>query len=139
MILALVLLIALLWGITYLITDILYTVLDPRIRIGGAVAGGADDDGRPLMPRPIAASRETTPARQEGRTNFQLASAALLAAEAGRGRTGASSSVPVPVALFAPLIAPTSYDEANLLNANSSRAGSTRLAPIRSATTCSVG
>jgi peptide/nickel transport system permease protein len=33
MILALVLLIAVLWGITYIITDILYTILDPRIRI----------------------------------------------------------------------------------------------------------
>lgn len=38
MILALVLLIALLWGITYILTDILYTVLDPRIRIGGRPA-----------------------------------------------------------------------------------------------------
>ena len=36
MILALVLLIAVLWGITYLLTDILYTVLDPRIRLTGA-------------------------------------------------------------------------------------------------------
>lgn len=35
MILALVLLIAVLWGVTYIITDILYTVLDPRIRIAG--------------------------------------------------------------------------------------------------------
>lgn len=34
MILALVLLVAVLWGITYIITDLLYTVLDPRIRIG---------------------------------------------------------------------------------------------------------
>jgi peptide/nickel transport system permease protein len=34
MILALVLMIAVLWGVTYIITDILYTVLDPRIRIG---------------------------------------------------------------------------------------------------------
>jgi oligopeptide transport system permease protein len=33
MILALTLLIAALWGITYLITDILYTILDPRIRL----------------------------------------------------------------------------------------------------------
>ena len=33
MILALVLLVAVLWGFTYLITDILYTVLDPRIRL----------------------------------------------------------------------------------------------------------
>lgn len=35
MILALVLLVAVLWGITYIITDLLYTILDPRIRIGG--------------------------------------------------------------------------------------------------------
>jgi ABC-type dipeptide/oligopeptide/nickel transport system permease component len=35
MILALTLLIAALWGITYLITDILYTILDPRIRLTG--------------------------------------------------------------------------------------------------------
>ncbi len=35
MILALVLLIAVLWGVTYIITDLLYTVLDPRIRLGG--------------------------------------------------------------------------------------------------------
>jgi peptide/nickel transport system permease protein len=40
MILALVILIALLWGITYLITDILYTVLDPRIRLGGTGRSG---------------------------------------------------------------------------------------------------
>jgi ABC-type dipeptide/oligopeptide/nickel transport system permease component len=33
MILALVILIAILWGITYLLTDILYTILDPRIRL----------------------------------------------------------------------------------------------------------
>lgn len=35
MILAMVLLIAVLWGVTYIVTDILYTVLDPRIRLGG--------------------------------------------------------------------------------------------------------
>ncbi|MDQ3614681.1 MAG: ABC transporter permease, partial [Chloroflexota bacterium] len=35
MILALVLLIAVLWGVTYIITDILYTILDPRSRLGG--------------------------------------------------------------------------------------------------------
>ena len=35
MILALVLMIAVLWGVTYLLTDILYTVLDPRIRLNG--------------------------------------------------------------------------------------------------------
>jgi ABC-type dipeptide/oligopeptide/nickel transport system permease component len=39
MILALVLLIATLWGITYLITDLLYTILDPRIRLGGVSVG----------------------------------------------------------------------------------------------------
>ena len=36
MIMGLVLLIALLWGLTYLVTDILYTVIDPRIRLGAA-------------------------------------------------------------------------------------------------------
>ena len=36
MILAMVLLIAVLWGVTYLITDILYAALDPRIRLGGS-------------------------------------------------------------------------------------------------------
>lgn len=35
MILALVLLVAVLWGLTFIITDILYTVLDPRVRIAG--------------------------------------------------------------------------------------------------------
>lgn len=35
MIMALVLLIAILWGVTYLLTDLLYTWADPRIRIGG--------------------------------------------------------------------------------------------------------
>lgn len=35
MILALVLLIAVLWGITYILTDLVYTFLDPRIRLGG--------------------------------------------------------------------------------------------------------
>jgi ABC-type dipeptide/oligopeptide/nickel transport system permease component len=39
MIMGLVLLIALLWGLTYLITDILYTIVDPRIRLGDG--GGA--------------------------------------------------------------------------------------------------
>jgi peptide/nickel transport system permease protein len=39
MILALVLLVAVLWGVTYLITDVLYTILDPRIRIGGTRIG----------------------------------------------------------------------------------------------------
>ena len=38
MILALVLLVAALWGVTYLLTDILYTLLDPRIRLIGASA-----------------------------------------------------------------------------------------------------
>ena len=35
MIMGLVLLVAFFWGITYLITDILYTVIDPRVRISG--------------------------------------------------------------------------------------------------------
>jgi ABC-type dipeptide/oligopeptide/nickel transport system permease component len=35
MILALVLMVAVLWGVTYIITDVLYTILDPRIRVGG--------------------------------------------------------------------------------------------------------
>jgi ABC-type dipeptide/oligopeptide/nickel transport system permease component len=38
MIMALVLLIALLWGVTYMFTDALYTVLDPRVRLGGREA-----------------------------------------------------------------------------------------------------
>ena len=33
MILALVLLVAVVWGLTYLATDLLYTMLDPRIRL----------------------------------------------------------------------------------------------------------
>lgn len=42
MILALVLLVAAVWGLTYLLTDVLYTILDPRIRInGGSFRGGA--------------------------------------------------------------------------------------------------
>ena len=41
MILALVLLVAVVWGITYLITDILYTILDPRIRLMGGGRTGA--------------------------------------------------------------------------------------------------
>lgn len=41
MILALVLLVAVVWGITYLITDILYTILDPRIRLMGGSRTGA--------------------------------------------------------------------------------------------------
>ncbi len=40
MILALVLLVAALWGITYLLTDVLYMVLDPRIRLTTAYGGG---------------------------------------------------------------------------------------------------
>ncbi|MEZ4672152.1 MAG: ABC transporter permease [Anaerolineae bacterium] len=35
MIMGLVLLVAFFWGLTYLITDILYTVIDPRVRISG--------------------------------------------------------------------------------------------------------
>jgi peptide/nickel transport system permease protein len=42
MILALTLMIAALWGVTYLLTDLLYTVLDPRIRL---VRG--NESGRP--------------------------------------------------------------------------------------------
>ena len=34
MIMALVLLIAVLWGITYLLTDVVYTLIDPRVRLG---------------------------------------------------------------------------------------------------------
>lgn len=40
MIMALVLLIAVLWGITYLLTDIVYTWIDPRVRLGGSARGG---------------------------------------------------------------------------------------------------
>jgi peptide/nickel transport system permease protein len=40
LVLALVLMIACLWSITYLITDLLYTVLDPRIRLTGGGSGG---------------------------------------------------------------------------------------------------
>jgi len=39
MILALTILIAVVWGITYLLTDLLYTILDPRIRLTGTRAG----------------------------------------------------------------------------------------------------
>lgn len=39
MIMALVLLVAFFWGLTYLITDILYTVIDPRVRISGRGSG----------------------------------------------------------------------------------------------------
>jgi len=35
MIMATMLLVAFLWGITYLLSDILYTVVDPRVRLGG--------------------------------------------------------------------------------------------------------
>ncbi len=35
MIMGLVLLVAFFWGITYLATDVLYTLIDPRIRVGG--------------------------------------------------------------------------------------------------------
>ncbi len=38
MIMACVLLIAFFWSITYLITDLLYSVIDPRIRVGGGMA-----------------------------------------------------------------------------------------------------
>lgn len=36
MIMGLVLLIAIFWGLTYLVTDILYTLVDPRVRLTGA-------------------------------------------------------------------------------------------------------
>jgi peptide/nickel transport system permease protein len=39
MILALTLLIAAIWGVTYLLTDLLYTVLDPRVRFTGGRSG----------------------------------------------------------------------------------------------------
>jgi ABC-type dipeptide/oligopeptide/nickel transport system permease component len=32
-------LIAALWGVTYLVTDLLYTFLDPRVRLIGGRAG----------------------------------------------------------------------------------------------------
>lgn len=35
MIMATILLVAVLWGVTYLVSDILYTVVDPRVRLGG--------------------------------------------------------------------------------------------------------
>jgi ABC-type dipeptide/oligopeptide/nickel transport system permease component len=35
LIMALMLMVALLWGVTYLLSDILYTVVDPRVRLGG--------------------------------------------------------------------------------------------------------
>jgi ABC-type dipeptide/oligopeptide/nickel transport system permease component len=38
LIMGLVLLVAFFWGLTYLITDILYTLIDPRVRITGAAA-----------------------------------------------------------------------------------------------------
>lgn len=38
MILALVLLVAAFWGFTYILTDVLYTILDPRIRLGGGTS-----------------------------------------------------------------------------------------------------
>lgn len=37
MIMALILLIALLWGVTYIITDLAYVALDPRVRLGGSM------------------------------------------------------------------------------------------------------
>jgi ABC-type dipeptide/oligopeptide/nickel transport system permease component len=40
MILALTLLVAVLWGFTFLITDLLYTILDPRIRLTGSTRVG---------------------------------------------------------------------------------------------------
>ncbi len=34
MIMALLLLVAVVWSVVYLITDILYTIVDPRVRLG---------------------------------------------------------------------------------------------------------
>jgi ABC-type dipeptide/oligopeptide/nickel transport system permease component len=39
MIMAVVLMIAALWGITYLITDVLYVLIDPRVRVTGTGGG----------------------------------------------------------------------------------------------------
>jgi peptide/nickel transport system permease protein len=39
MIMGLVLLIAFFWGLTYLITDVLYTIIDPRVRVSGSGGG----------------------------------------------------------------------------------------------------
>jgi peptide/nickel transport system permease protein len=41
MIMAVVLLIALLWGVTYLITDLLYVWVDPRVRLPGSAGGSS--------------------------------------------------------------------------------------------------
>jgi ABC-type dipeptide/oligopeptide/nickel transport system permease component len=38
---AVVLLIALLWGVTYLITDLLYVWIDPRVRLPGSAGGSS--------------------------------------------------------------------------------------------------
>jgi peptide/nickel transport system permease protein len=38
MIMGLVLLVAGFWGLTYLVTDVLYTLIDPRVRVGGSKA-----------------------------------------------------------------------------------------------------
>ncbi len=35
MIMAMMMLVAVLWGLTYLFTDILYTLIDPRVRLAG--------------------------------------------------------------------------------------------------------
>jgi len=35
MIMAMMLLVAVLWGLVYLVTDILYTIIDPRVRLTG--------------------------------------------------------------------------------------------------------
>ena len=56
MILALVLLVAVVWGITYLFTDILYTLLDPRIRLDltmGTMAPGRVGDRDRVAREPI--------------------------------------------------------------------------------------
>ena len=120
MILALVLLVAAVWGITYLITDILYTILDPRIRIGGgSMREAVTWRWRPRKPRHCHAPVEPTPASAARvRTNFSARQAALLPPEAGGGRAGAWSCSSSSVRSFAPLLAPTGYADANLMDAN---------------------
>ena len=38
MVMACAMLVVVVWGITYLLTDVLYTLIDPRIRLGGGAA-----------------------------------------------------------------------------------------------------
>ena len=117
MILALVLLVAAVWGLTYLITDILYTILDPRIRIGGGsmtrVMAMATTDATTLS----ASVEPTLGVRRKSRTNFQLAKQRFF-----RQKLAVVGLVLVVLflicALFAPLLAPTGYADANLMDAN---------------------